>query len=77
MFSAVSDVLRMSSIDHRYSIEIFRSVQDVLRCSEMFTDVFGFQISNESTEFDDPQLFDDPSYSMILRYLMINWKYGL
>ena len=30
----------MPSIDHRYSIEILRFVQDVLRCSQMFTDVF-------------------------------------
>ena len=30
--------LRMSSIDHRYSIEILRSVKDVLRCSQMSTD---------------------------------------
>ena len=35
-----SDVLRMPSIDHIYSIEILRCVQDVLRCSQMFTDVF-------------------------------------
>ena len=34
-------------------------------------------VFNDPKEFDDPQLFDDPSYSMILRYLMINWKYGL
>ena len=27
----------MSSIDHRYSIEILRCVQDVLRCSQMFS----------------------------------------
>ena len=53
MFSRFSlDVLRMSSIDHRYSIDIFRCVQDVLRCSyvdvhrcfEMITDVFGFSL---------------------------------
>ena len=40
-------------------------------------------ISNESMDFNDPkgpddrQLFDDPSYSMILSYSMINWRYGL
>ena len=40
-------------------------------------------ISNESMNFNDPkgpadrQLFDDPSYSMIASYLMINWKYEL
>ena len=28
----------MPSIDHRYSVEIFRFVQDVLRCSQMFSD---------------------------------------
>ena len=43
MFSNVpeifSDVLRMPSIDQRYSIEILRFVQDVPRCSQMFTDV--------------------------------------
>ena len=30
----------MPSIDHRYFIEILRCVQDVLRCSQMLTDVF-------------------------------------
>ena len=30
--------LRMPSIDHRYSIEILRCVQDVLRCSQIFPD---------------------------------------
>ena len=49
-----SDVLRIPSIDHRYSIEILRFVQDVLRCAQMFsdvhrcfqmiTDVFGFSL---------------------------------
>ena len=29
-----------SPIDHRYSIEILICDQDVLRCSQMFTDVF-------------------------------------
>ena len=28
-------------------------------------------------ELDDPQLFNDPSYSMIPSYSVINWKYGL
>ena len=39
-----SDVLRMPSIDHRYFIEIPRFVQDVLRCFQMITDVFGFSL---------------------------------
>ena len=30
----------MPSIDQRYPIEILRCVQDVLRCSQMFTNVF-------------------------------------
>ena len=29
--------LRMPSIDHRYSTDILRCVQDVLRCSQMFS----------------------------------------
>ena len=51
MFSVVfrfsqlfSDVLRMPSIDHRYSIEILRCVLYVLRCSQMIRDVFGFYL---------------------------------
>ena len=28
----------MPTIDHRYSINILRCVQDVLRCSQMFSD---------------------------------------
>ena len=48
MFSDVpemsSDVLRMPSIDHWKSIEILRCVQDVLRCSQMITDIFLYYI---------------------------------
>ena len=35
-----SDVLRMPSIDQKYSIEILRFVQDVLRCSQDVCRIF-------------------------------------
>ena len=53
----------MPSIDHRYSIEILRCVQDVLRCSQMVP-AFWWSPAIQwfgSMDFDNPKVYSDTS----------------
>ena len=51
-----------SQDDVRCPRDVFRYSRDVFECSQLFSYVLRMP---SIEEFDDPQLFDDPSYSMI------------